>query len=156
MRDYARKMMTRALAAMMVLAGAGVALAGDVAPKVPIDKAKGECVLPADQMRREHMHILKHRRDETMFHGVRGGKTALEACLTCHVVKGKDGKPVTVASEKHFCRVCHDYAAVRVDCWACHKSVPEQSERQAALPGEKERKTALAQLRAFLQQGGRK
>lgn len=141
-----------------VMMGA-VAQAGDVGPKIPIDKSKGSCVLPGDQMRREHMKILMHRRDDTMFRGIRGGKKALSACLTCHMVKDeKTGKPVTVASPKHFCRVCHDYAAVKVDCWQCHKSVPEAAERQAMIgPDGRLKASLMAQLKAFVhrEQGGR-
>jgi hypothetical protein len=32
---------------------------------------------------------------------------------------------VTVSSPQHFCRSCHDYAAVKVDCFECHASRPE-------------------------------
>jgi len=145
------------LATAALLLGATVAMAGEVAPKVPIDKTTGECVLPADQMRRQHMRILMHRRDQTLYQGVRGGRTALEACLTCHMVKDEKGKPVTVADKRHFCRVCHDYAAVKPDCWACHKSVPEMEQRQAGIAPLKDGgKAALARLNDFVQQGGRK
>jgi len=140
-----------------ILLGTTVAGAGDIVPKVPIDKSKGSCVLPGEQMRREHMNILMHRRDETMFKGIRGGKASLSACLTCHMVKDeKTGKPVTVASPKHFCRVCHDYAAVKVDCWSCHKSVPEETGNQAMFGGSAGQKdTKFAQLMEYVQ-GGRK
>ncbi len=145
-----------AACAGLVLA-TSVAQAGDIVPKIPIDRTKGDCVLPGDQMRREHMNILMHRRDDTMFKGIRGGKASLSACLTCHMVKDeKTGKPVTVASPKHFCRVCHDFAAVKVDCWSCHKSVPEETDTQAALPGGMgSKQSKFAQLLEYVQ-GGRK
>jgi predicted CXXCH cytochrome family protein len=132
------------------------AAAGEVAPRVPIDKTRGDCVLPAEEMRREHMNIIKHRRDATMYQGIRGGKEALESCLSCHAVKGDDGKPVTIKSEKHFCRVCHDYAAVTVDCWACHKSVPEKNpfEQALRLPGRTMRAEASG-LAKYLEGGER-
>ena len=135
------------------------ALAGDIGPKIPIDRSKGDCVLPAAQMRRVHMDILKHRRDDTMYRGIRGGKQALEACLTCHMVKDAAGKPVTVKSPKHFCRVCHDFAAVQPDCWQCHKSVPEEETRQAMIgPDGRMKASMMAQLKAFVhgERGGRK
>ena len=134
------------------------AQAGDIVPKVPIDKTKGSCVLPGEQMRREHMNILKHRRDQTMYQGIRGGKRSLEQCLTCHAVKGDDGKPVTVASPKHFCRVCHDYAAVQVDCWTCHKSVPEKNPFKAAENGMTSKKILRAEvegLKTYLEGGAK-
>ncbi len=150
-------------ASVIMAACAGLLLAntaagaGDIVPKIPIDKSKGSCVLPGDQMRREHMKILMHRRDQTVYQGIRGGKASFSACLTCHMVKDeKTGKPVTVASPKHFCRVCHDYAAVKVDCWECHKSVPEEAGNQAMLKGSAGRdETKFAQLMKYVQ-GGRK
>ena len=136
---------------------AAAAQAGDIVPNIPIDKSKGSCVLPGDQMRREHMKILMHRRDQTMFQGIRGGKASLSACLTCHMVKDeKTGKPVTIKSPKHFCRVCHDYAAVKVDCWSCHKSVPEETGTQAMLNDDAgAKKSKFAQLMEYVR-GGRK
>ncbi len=152
-----RQGMTAALLGGVVFAAVlGVAQAGDLAPKVPIDKSKGDCVLPGDQMRKQHMNILMHRRDDTMFNGVRGGKRSLQACLTCHMVKDETtGKPVTIESPKHFCRVCHDFTAVKVDCWSCHKSVPEETATQAMLKDGKLGGTGsmFARLRGFVQGG---
>jgi len=157
MRAMAKKGLTiLACCAGVLLAGA-VAQAADILPKIPIDKSKGNCVLPGEQMRREHMKLLKHRRDQTMYQGVRGGKASLSACLDCHMVKDeKTGKPVTIASPKHFCRVCHDYAAVKVDCWECHKSVPDEAAGQALLNGGAGMdKRKFAQLMEYVR-GGRK
>ena len=150
--------------ALVILAGCAgtilmgaLAQAGDILPNIPVDKSKGSCVLPGEQMRREHMKILMHRRDDTMFKGIRGGKASLSACLSCHMVKDeKTGKPVTIASPKHFCRVCHDYTAVKVDCWSCHKSVPEEAAGQALLNTDgKARAGMFAQLMDYVR-GGRK
>ncbi len=144
-----------AAAAMLTLGAAG-GQAGGIAPKVTIDKSKGQCVLPAEQMKRQHMKILKHRRDQTMYFGVRGGKESFMACLTCHAVKGEDGKPVTVKSEKHFCRVCHDYVAVKPDCWDCHVSVPDKAAGQAALKHRAGKMRADAAGLIKYLEGGRK
>ena len=155
MHAFSQRGMRALLAGMSIMLGGMVAQAGDIAPKVPIDKSKGSCVLPGDQMRKQHMNILMHRRDDTMFKGIRGGKASFSACLTCHMVKDEQGKPVTVKSPKHFCRVCHDYAAVQVDCWSCHKSVPEEVGNQAALKdfGGQGKGKMFAQLRDFVQEG---
>ena len=157
MRAFGKGVLAIVAGCAGMLLATTVAGAGDIVPKVPIDKSKGSCVLPGEQMRREHMNILMHRRDDTMFKGIRGGKAALSACLTCHMVKDeKTGKPVTVASPKHFCRVCHDYTAVKVDCWSCHKSVPEETGTQAMLKGGAGAKESkFAQLLEYVQ-GGRK
>lgn len=101
-----------------------VAIAGTPRPDIP-EAVKGEqCVEDTEFMRKNHMEILLHQRDDTMRSGIRTKKHSLKECFTCHVVKGADNKPVTVKDPKHFCRECHDYAAVKVDCFECHTSVP--------------------------------
>lgn len=64
-------------------------------------------------MRRNHMKMLLHQRDETMHEGIRTKQYSLANCVSCHAVKGADGKPVAYSDPKHFCRTCHSYAAVR-------------------------------------------
>ena len=83
-----------------------------------------KCVADTGWMRRNHMTALLHHRDETVHEGIRTKRFDLTGCIDCHAVKGVDGKPVTIASPKHFCRTCHDYAAVRIDCFECHASRP--------------------------------
>ena len=83
------------------------------------------CVEDNNFMRRNHMNLLKHQRDETMLKGVRNKQYSLKECLSCHVVNGPDAMPLTVASPQHFCRSCHDYAAVSIDCFQCHASGPD-------------------------------
>ena len=46
-------------------------------------------------------------------------------CVDCHAVPGPDAMALTVASPKHFFRSCHDYAAVKIDCFDCHASRPQ-------------------------------
>lgn len=141
-----------AVAVMLAAAGAGVHGAGDaVAQTAPpksgaapaaspaaaqpgrtplpaITKGKGDkCVAPTDWMRRFHMTALNHKRDETVHEGIRTPQFSLKACIDCHAVSGADGKAVTVNDGRHFCRSCHDYAAVKVDCFECHASRPEGS-----------------------------
>ncbi len=109
------------LAIVVVGVVTGPALAGPPQPS----KGQGDkCVAPTDWMRRYHMTTLMHQRDETVHEGIRIPKFSLKGCIDCHQVKGADGKAVTVADPKHFCRTCHDYAAVRVDCFECHASRP--------------------------------
>lgn len=91
-------------------------------PDVPMGKAE-RCVEDTAYMRRNHMELLKHQRDETVHRGVRTKKHSLKGCLGCHAVKGADDRPVRIASNKHFCNTCHQYAAVRIDCFDCHASV---------------------------------
>ena len=93
-------------------------------PIIPMGQGEN-CVEDTDFMRRNHMNILMHQRDDTMYAGVRTKQHSLKECISCHAVQGPDAKPVTVSSPQHFCRSCHDYAAVKIDCFQCHASRPE-------------------------------
>jgi hypothetical protein len=104
-----------------LLAGA-VSLAASAGGRVPqpayeVDKST-TCVAPPAEMRRTHMELLKHRRDQTVHAGVRGGKTSLETCIDCHA--GRTGGAVTGRPDA-FCEACHAYAGVRLDCFECHQ-----------------------------------
>ena len=102
-------------------------------PVIPMGQGDS-CVEDTDFMRRNHMSLLKHQRDETMKEGIRGNPYSLKECISCHAVNGPDAKPVTVASPQHFCRSCHDYAAVSIDCFQCHASRPESGDIPAGHP----------------------
>ena len=93
-------------------------------PVIPMGRGDA-CVEDTDFMRRNHMELLKHQRDETVLDGVRSEQYSLMECLDCHAVAGLDAKPVTFTDPSHFCRSCHDYAAVSIDCFQCHASRPE-------------------------------
>ena len=116
-----------ALALAVVCAPALAATAADSGVPYPaIAGGQGEaCVADTDFMRRNHMDLLKHQRDETMQDGVRGNPYSLRECLGCHVVTDEKAVPVTASDPQHFCRSCHDYAAVSIDCFGCHASRPE-------------------------------
>ena len=124
------------LAVMLVGIGSlnGVVFAeeGNVAnttllPVIPMGQGD-TCVEDTGFMRRNHMDLLKHQRDETMLKGARSEQYSLTECLSCHAVYGPDAIPVTATSPSHFCRSCHDYAAVNIDCFQCHASRPEPGE----------------------------
>lgn len=97
---------------------------GALLPVIPMGQGES-CVKDTDFMRRNHMELLKHQRDETTLRGVRDEQFSLKECLSCHAVYGPDAVAVTVADPGHFCRSCHDYAAVSIDCFQCHASRPE-------------------------------
>ena len=81
----------------------------------------------AELMRRNHMDLMIHKRNKTVHEGIRSEKYSLKACISCHAVLGEGKKPVSAESPKHFCRTCHDYVAVKVDCFQCHASKPPPS-----------------------------
>jgi len=110
----------------------------DGVPRPDIPKAvKGkQCVLPTEDMRKNHMKYLLHHRDLTMHEGIRTKKFDLRECLDCHVPKEPKGQEVHVTSKKHFCQACHAYAGVKIDCFQCHSDQPsEQSPHFHTLSG---------------------
>jgi len=88
-------------------------------PAIIIDKARAgdRCVEPEEFMRKNHMTLLKHQRDETMHKGIRTKKHSLQNCINCHA-STKDDR--VIGTNQHFCQSCHTYAAVSLDCWECH------------------------------------
>ncbi|MDE2578876.1 MAG: hypothetical protein KGL46_08740 [Hyphomicrobiales bacterium] len=121
-----------ALAGALFCAPAGAEEAGRTPVPHP-PKGQGEhCVADTEFMRRNHMKMLFHDRKETVHEGVRGEKFSLAGCVSCHAVKGADGKPVAFSSDQHFCKSCHSYAAVKIDCFECHASRPAEMPQKAA------------------------
>lgn len=131
---------------LMMAMAAGIlgAHAGDV-PRPAVPKAVGgACVAPPEVMRRDHMAMLKHGRDLTVRAGERIEGGRLTGCISCHAVSDGKGGAVTVSSPEHFCRACHDYAAVKIDCFECHASRPEQATRSTDAAPEASAFAALA------------
>lgn len=96
------------------------AVAGVDLPK--IEKGKGDkCVEDTQYMRRNHMDLLKHQRDDTMRKGIRTTKHSLKKCVECHASE-KSGS--VAATKEDFCAACHSYASVKLDCWDCHATKP--------------------------------
>ncbi len=105
----------KAVLLALLLLGIAPVLAAPV-----VDRARsGPCVDDPKLMRRMHMEILKHGRDESVLRGVRDPRHAFAGCVDCHASRS-DGK--VVGSERHFCQGCHTYAAVSLDCFECHSS----------------------------------
>lgn len=121
----------RKVAGIGVLLAIGLAAAADspgtqpAAGRVPqpvIEAARGgQCVEDPAFMRRNHMKLLKHQRDDTLRGGIRTGNYSLKACIACHA--SQTSGSVNVAST-NFCQNCHTYAAVKIDCFECHANKP--------------------------------
>ena len=87
-------------------------------PKPELPKDHKQCVLPADQMRAEHMQLLNEWRDKVLRTADRAfdvkigdkeyQKSLMNTCMQCH------------SSKKKFCDQCHTYASVKPYCWDCH------------------------------------
>ena len=87
-------------------------------PAVTIEKPETQCVAPPEEMRRNHMEMLKHQRDKTLRLGQRGARVSLNGCIECHASR-KTGS--VLGGAENFCQGCHAYAAVHLDCWDCHQ-----------------------------------
>jgi hypothetical protein len=106
--------------------GAQTVLAGELGSYVTEgSKAAGldACVEPTDYMRRNHMELIKHQRDETVHGGIRATTHNLAGCVDCHVSAGPDGEARPIQEEDQFCGACHAFAAVDMNCFGCHASV---------------------------------
>lgn len=109
-----------------------------VGPVVPKAKAKATvengCVAPIKEMRTDHKDLLVHQRDDTMREGIRTKQYSLAECINCHVSEDKEtGTMPSFGDDKHFCSSCHNYAAVKVDCFQCHNDKPENKNYKHSL-----------------------
>lgn len=92
-----------------------------------IPRGKGDaCVAETDYMRRYHMDLILHQRDETVIKGIRDEPFSLVECVNCHAGNDTQGQAVRIDEEGQFCQVCHQYAAVRIDCFGCHRATPDE------------------------------
>lgn len=130
--------MRRVLAFLVVWSLAGGAAADGVGPVVP--PATGAPHPAEENWRVHHMEYLYHDRDLTLRDGVRdlaaddqAIRASLAECFDCHAVTDAAGQPVGYEDPRHFCRVCHDYAAVKVDCFSCHRDTPSDKQAYRAM-----------------------
>ncbi len=100
------------------------------APRLDIGKG-GQCVRDPQWMRKNHMHLLRHQRDETVRKGIRVDQDSLKTCVECHASLSDNS--VTARADS-FCVGCHRYEAVKIDCFECHAS-----KRRAALAKKDDR-----------------
>lgn len=80
-------------------------------------KGRGDkCVEPTPEMRRNHMEKILDQRDKTVRKGIRTKQYRLSRCINCHA----DPKTNSVLGKNGFCQHCHEYTAVKMDCFTCH------------------------------------
>ncbi len=103
-------------AALGLVAPMAVAAEG---PVIEPARAGSTCVADPAFMRRNHMQLLKHQRDDTVRGGIRGAdaRFSLRQCVDCHASATTHS---VAAAPTNFCVSCHSYAAVRIDCFECH------------------------------------
>jgi len=93
-------------------------------PDIPLPQDAKQCVQPTSVMRRQHYNFILHQRDETMHRGIRTRRYSLANCIRCHVKKDTSGHYIPINNKGQFCSSCHEYAAVKIDCFECHATVP--------------------------------
>jgi hypothetical protein len=135
-------MLKKSLIILLMVFTAGLAapgLAGDsLRPVIPEAQARFSaeqgCVEPTEDMRKNHMEYILHKRDETMHRGIRTSRHSLVECINCHVSAADDAP--RASSPEHFCNSCHSYAAVSIDCFQCHADRPAKpAEHQTVSAG---------------------
>jgi len=107
----------------------------------PNFEGKGErCVEDTEFMRRNHMELILHQRDETVHEGIRTKQHSLKNCINCHASPETN----SVLGENGFCVSCHSYASVKIDCFSCHSDKPEPDSKAAtAEPNDPHAEQAL-------------
>ncbi len=112
---------------------------------VPTPKGE-QCVEPTADMRANHMKYLLHKRDLTMYDGIRTKQHSIVACIDCHATPDSSGNIVRIHddSNKHFCASCHAAASVKLDCFECHADRPVESFTDAGQQSLPELDQALA------------
>ncbi|MCU7959549.1 MAG: hypothetical protein KZQ58_06030 [gamma proteobacterium symbiont of Bathyaustriella thionipta] len=83
------------------------------------------CVEPTEFMRRNHMELILHQRNLTVHEGIRIKDDSLANCVDCHASRDAQGKAIAVNEEGQFCERCHEQAAVHLDCFQCHATIPD-------------------------------
>ena len=118
-------MTQRFVITLLSIFGFGASGSADVTlPSYP--KGKGKyCVEPTDVMRRDHFEYLMHHRQISVHLGVRSKRHSLVGCVDCHASQADDGTYISVNEPGQFCRSCHVYTAVKIDCFSCHAAVAD-------------------------------
>ena len=113
---------TGLLAATAVLATENAGTKVKIGPTVKTYRGD-RCVEDTEFMRRNHMKLILHQRDETVHRGIRTHKYSLKNCIDCHA----DPQTNSVLGKDGFCESCHVYASVSIDCFSCHSAAPEKN-----------------------------
>ena len=127
-----RVAMTLAFAASLGLGTAAPAADGVPAPALVKASRGAACVEPIPVIRRDHMKFLMHQRDDTVHGGIRGARHSLVGCIDCHAARDETGQWARIDAPGQFCASCHEYVAVKIDCFGCHAALPAVAFREAA------------------------
>jgi [DsrC]-trisulfide reductase subunit J len=143
----------------LLIGGATLAQAQERSSLLPnVPKATGEPHPEGNEFwRKNHPDMLRHDRNLTVRDGEREIGASLKSCFQCHTATDDQGTVLTSQSPNHFCSACHQYVAVKIDCFVCHRSTPDgvdEYEAQAALlPPIPLKDADLEGIIAYLKQG---
>ncbi len=129
MNPALRTALIRVLQRVLLVSGlicGGFGYAGERGPVIPQGKGD-QCVAETDFMRRNHMDLIVHQRDETVIRGIRDEPFSLVECVDCHARSDTEGKAIRIDAEGEFCASCHEFVAVKIDCFSCHAAVPDSA-----------------------------
>ncbi len=125
-RAFARRFVALLVGAMLALAGGVQADQGwKQSGNSRAATEAQSCVRETPWMRRNHMDLIKHDRDLTVHQGIRTLDGSIKECVACHANKDAQGAYIPVVEDEQFCADCHEEAGVTLDCFSCHKTVPE-------------------------------
>ncbi len=95
----------------------------------------GKCERDSEFMRINHPQLLNKKRDLTTRQGIRTKIDSLQNCVDCHVTKDEKGEFIKANDpEQGFCAACHEYVAVKITCFDCHRSTPDVTRKSARIP----------------------
>ncbi|MFQ6122474.1 MAG: sulfate reduction electron transfer complex DsrMKJOP subunit DsrJ [Dehalococcoidales bacterium] len=92
-------------------------------PEPEIVTEEKQCIEATQYMRDKHMDLLDDWRKSVVREGIRTyvasdgreyNMSLSGTCMECH------------SNKAEFCDQCHDYAAVKPDCWDCHNPPEEK------------------------------
>jgi len=98
-----------AVLALPLVYNVGASVTGVSTGAPALAEGKGpKCVKDGSWMKRNHMTLLKHVREDSVRQGVLAGDSGLRGCIACHPKRGE------------FCDKCHSYVGANPECWRCH------------------------------------
>ena len=77
------------------------------------------------EIRKMHPEFLLHKRDRTLRHGVRTRRDSLKECVDCHSTT-KNDTHIPINAPDQFCSTCHQKVGTSLDCFACHRTTPQE------------------------------
>jgi hypothetical protein len=116
-----------ALLALTLSAPASAGNSDGAGPVIPAPVKGERCVEDTEVMRKNHMQFLLKHRNEALREGVRTKQYSLKECLECHVPVEEKSQEAGRSEGDHFCKNCHMYTGVKIDCFECHATRPEKS-----------------------------